>query len=108
MDERLILDSPLGKQETDSTGALVGVVRMDSERSYAGLGDLLVECINHTSQEAWEKITAKIDYIYEGLDLALYHTPPFNTGPYKIRLMAIFRDDLRQISTLWEKVHVVR
>jgi hypothetical protein len=72
MDERLILDSPVGKQESDSTGALVGVVRMDSERSYAGLGDLLEEYINHTSQEAWGKITAKIDYTYEGLDLALF------------------------------------
>jgi hypothetical protein len=72
MDERLILDSPVGKQESDSTGALVGVVRMDSERSYVGLGDLLEEYINHTSQEAWGKITAKIDYTYEGLDLALF------------------------------------
>ncbi len=71
MDERLIIDSPLGRQATDSTGAPVGVVQMDPERSYGGLGGLLKEYINHTSQEAWEKITVKIDYTYECLHLAL-------------------------------------
>jgi hypothetical protein len=44
---------------------------MDPDRSYAGIGNLLQEFINHSRYEAWEKITTKIDYTYENLDLAL-------------------------------------
>ena len=66
-----VVDSPLGKRETDRTGSPLGVVRMDPEKSYAGIGELLQEYINHSSPEAWEKIKSKIDYTYENLDLAL-------------------------------------
>ncbi len=69
--EAKVMDSPLGKREADSKGAPVGVVRMDADRSYAGVGELLQEYLSHSSQEAWDKIKAKIDYTYEGLDLAL-------------------------------------
>jgi len=31
----LQVESPIGRQETDSAGAPVGVVRMDAEKSYA-------------------------------------------------------------------------
>ncbi|MHC4105877.1 MAG: DUF362 domain-containing protein, partial [Planctomycetota bacterium] len=66
-----VVDSPFGKCDTDHKGSAVGVVRMDSQKSYAGIGELLQEYINHSSQEAWEKIKSKIDYTYENLDLAL-------------------------------------
>jgi len=69
--QTLVVDSPLGRHEIDSTGSPVGVVRMDVNNSYAGVGRLLQEYINHSSQKAWEKITAKIDYIYANLDVAL-------------------------------------
>ena len=65
------VNSPIGKREIDSTGSPVGVARMDTSKSYVGIGELLQEYINHSSQEAWEKIRAKIDYTYENLDLAL-------------------------------------
>ncbi|MGA3085250.1 MAG: DUF362 domain-containing protein [Thermodesulfobacteriota bacterium] len=65
------IDSPLGKRLPDSTGSPVGVARLDPEKSYAGVGELLQQVIDNSSQEAWDKIKAKIDYTYEGLDLAL-------------------------------------
>jgi len=44
---------------------------MDTERSYAGIGELLQEVINSSDQGAWEKIRSKIDYTFENLDMAL-------------------------------------
>jgi hypothetical protein len=44
---------------------------MDVNKSYADTGELLQQYINESSQESWEKIRTKIDYTYEGLDLAL-------------------------------------
>jgi len=65
------IDSPLGKRLPDSGEAPVGVVRLDPERSYAGVGVLLQQVINDSNQEAWEKLKAKIDYTYENLDFVL-------------------------------------
>lgn len=65
------VDSPLGQRRVDSTGSPVGVVRMDPDRSYAGIGILLQEYIKRSDEKAWEKIKDKIDYTYENLDLAL-------------------------------------
>ena len=69
--KRLVIDSPIGKQEVDSAGSPVGVVRMDVHKSYAGVGELLQDYINNSSQESWDTIKAKIDYTYNNLDLAL-------------------------------------
>jgi hypothetical protein len=69
--EKIEIETPIGKRLPDSAGSPVGVVRIDPERSYAGVGLLLQQVINDSSQEAWDKIRAKIDYTYEGLDLAL-------------------------------------
>jgi uncharacterized protein (DUF362 family) len=49
----------------------VGVTRIEVSRSYAGVGTLLQAYIDKGDAAAWEKIRAKIDYTYEGLDLAL-------------------------------------
>ena len=65
------LNSPLGQRLPDSSGSPVGVARLDPEKSYVGIGELLKQVIDESSQEAWDKIKAKIDYTYEGLDLAL-------------------------------------
>ncbi len=67
----LVVDSPIGKQEIDSAGSPVGVARMDVDESYAGVGELLQDYINHANQVSWDKIAAKIDYTYDHLDLAL-------------------------------------
>jgi hypothetical protein len=69
--DEMWIESPLGKRLPDSAGSPVGVVRLDPEKSYAGVGVLLQQVINDSNSEAWDKIKAKIDYTYEGLDLAL-------------------------------------
>ena len=48
----LVVDSPIGKQEVDSAGSPVGVVRMDADESYAGAGQLLQDYINHSNQDS--------------------------------------------------------
>ena len=69
--DEIWIDSPLGKRMPDSAGSPVGVARLDAEKSYVGLGELLQQVINGSSLEAWDKIKAKIDYTYAGLDFAL-------------------------------------
>jgi len=66
-----IVDSPIGRQETDSSGSPVGVVRMDVSRSYAGVGELLRAYINDSDEGAWGEIRNKIDYMFTSLDLAM-------------------------------------
>lgn len=65
------LRTPVGEQPLDSTGAAIGVVRMEPDRSVRGVPALLQRVINEDSQEAWESIRAKIDYTYDGLGHAL-------------------------------------
>ncbi len=65
------MNSPLGRRLPDSSGSPVGVARLDPEKSYAGVGILLQQVINESSEGAWNKIKAKIDYTYEGLNFAL-------------------------------------
>ncbi|MHC4105433.1 MAG: DUF362 domain-containing protein, partial [Planctomycetota bacterium] len=66
-----IVDSAFGKCDTDHKGSAVGVVRMDPQKAYTGIGELLQEYINYSNREAWESIKSKIDYMYENLDFAL-------------------------------------
>ena len=66
-----MIESALGKTAPDDSGSPVGVVRMDTAKSYAGIGGLLKEHINGSDPRAWEEIKAKIDYTYENLDVAL-------------------------------------
>ncbi len=65
------LDTAVGKQAVDTTGSPVGVGRLEAEKSYAGIGELLKAYINDSDEGAWETIRAKIDYTYEGLGKAL-------------------------------------
>ncbi len=65
------IDSPLGKHAIDSAGTPVGVVRLDVEKSYQGIGDLLQKVINDADKAAWAAIKSKIDYTYNSLDFAL-------------------------------------
>ena len=66
-----VINSPLGEVSPDRLGSPIGVVRIDPERSYSGIGSLLQETINQVDQAAWEKIRGKIDHTFECLDLAL-------------------------------------
>ncbi|MBW2084669.1 MAG: DUF362 domain-containing protein [Deltaproteobacteria bacterium] len=107
----LIIDSPMGKKEVDSTGSPVGVVRMDVDRSYAGVGELLQDYINNSSQEAWDQIRAKIDYTYENLDLAL--TPLQAATGFKNEIEArlgkgqklLFKPNLVNVSNIDSQTH---
>jgi hypothetical protein len=65
------VDSPIGQHAIDSTGSLVGVVRMDPNRSYVGVGELLRTHIDQSDSAAWEEIKRRLDYTYEALGLAL-------------------------------------
>jgi hypothetical protein len=108
-----LIDSPLGRRLPDSSGSPVGVVRVDPEKSYAGVGDLLQKVINESSDEAWNKIKAKIDYTYETLDFAL--TPlKEETGfeqEIKIRLdkgqKLFFKPNLVSITNIDPQTHGV-
>ena len=70
-DEHETVRSSIGDVTVDSSGATIGVVRMDAARSYADLPPLLQRVINDGSDEAWQAIKAKIDYTYENLEHAL-------------------------------------
>ncbi|NVM45802.1 MAG: DUF362 domain-containing protein [Candidatus Lokiarchaeota archaeon] len=67
----LKFSSPMGKQEKDSSGSPVGVVRMNVTESYSDVCELLQNFINNSDQESWNNIKAKIDYTYKYLDYAL-------------------------------------
>jgi len=66
-----VLESPLGKQEIDTTGSPVGIVRMEAEKATVGIGELLQRFINDSDASVWKQIKEKIDYMYDNLDLAL-------------------------------------
>jgi hypothetical protein len=65
------LDSAIGRRKPDAEGSMVGVVRLDPDAAYAGMGELLQAYINGTDPEAWDKIRARIDYMYSNLDWAM-------------------------------------
>ena len=69
--KEVIVDSTIGRQPLDSSGSPVGVVRMDADKSYVNIGLLLQNYIDEGKEETWEAIRKKIEYTYEGLDLAL-------------------------------------
>jgi len=70
-ENKLTVDSPIGRQNVDASGAPVGVVRMDVEKSYAGIGELLKDYINNSNQSSWNDIKIRIDYTCSCLDQAL-------------------------------------
>ena len=65
------VDSSIGAHEIDSEGSVIGVARLDAEKSYEGVGELLQKFINDSEVTAWEEITAKIDYTYTHIGHAL-------------------------------------
>jgi hypothetical protein len=69
--DALALTSAVGKVDIDRSGSPVGVVRMDVNKSYSGIEGLLQEYLNNSSQGAWDRIKAKIDYTFENLNFAL-------------------------------------
>ncbi len=69
--QELIVDSPIGKCILDSTGAPISCVKLDPEIAYAQIPSLLKKYINNHDVSAWVKITKKINYLYQNVDIAL-------------------------------------
>ncbi len=65
------LETSIGKQAPDSTGSPVSVARVQAERSYVGVGELLQRWIEEADEGAWSQITEKIDYTYRHLERIL-------------------------------------
>jgi hypothetical protein len=69
--QELIVDSPVGKIKLDSTGAPISCVRLNPADAYAEIPNLLQKYINNNDASAWAKITDKINYLYQNVDIAL-------------------------------------
>ena len=63
-----LVNSEIGKKETDSQGSPVCGARMDPSKAYAEIPDLLQKVINEDDSAAWDAIVKKIDYIYANVD----------------------------------------
>ena len=66
-----LVDSELGKKNTDSKGSPVCAAHMDPSKAYAEIPQLLQKVINDDDPEAWAAIVEKIDYIYAHIDHSL-------------------------------------
>jgi len=60
-----------GELKPDVSGSLVTVARIDPDRAYVGVPELLREVIDESSDESWSRICEKIDYIYDNLGYVL-------------------------------------
>ena len=67
----IMIQSIVGKGQTDRDGAAVAVARMDVKRSYKGMASLLQKVIRDADESAWQDIREKIDYTYANVDTAL-------------------------------------
>ena len=63
--------SSIGELSTDTSGSAVAAVRMEPDRAYVGVPELLRQVIDDDSPEAWHEIRNRIDYIHDNLDHAL-------------------------------------
>jgi len=64
------VETSLGVRSVDREGPPVGVVILDPEQTYTGVGELLMAHLNQQDEAAWEKIKAKIDYTCQGMEAA--------------------------------------
>jgi hypothetical protein len=55
----------------DASGSLVTVARIEPEKAYVGVPELLRRVIDESDAESWRRIREKIDYIYANLDHVL-------------------------------------
>ncbi len=66
-----LVDSDIGKKETDSWGSPVCGARMDASQAYDRIPELLQKVINEDDKAAWAAIVKKIDYVYDHVDYSL-------------------------------------
>jgi len=61
----------ISKIKLDNTGSLVTVVKINAEKAYVGVSDLLKKVIDESDDESWRGICNKIDYMYANLNHVL-------------------------------------
>jgi hypothetical protein len=61
----------MGELQPDTSGPALGVARMDPERSYVGLPQLLQKHLASADQGAWSEIARRIDFTYQHLAPAM-------------------------------------
>ncbi len=66
-----MIETDIGPMALDSSGAPVGVSKVDADSAYPAIGKLLKQVIETSDQDAWADIKSRIDYIYHNLDKAL-------------------------------------
>jgi len=65
------VNSDIGEINIDRAGSALGAARLDAEKSYKGVSNLLKKVIENSDQDAWAEIKTRIDYTYTYLDNAL-------------------------------------
>jgi len=65
------VQSPLGREQLDSTGVAIGAARMNPDDGYGIIPMLLQEYINSGSEDAWREIRRRIDNVYLAVSTAL-------------------------------------
>lgn len=65
------IQTSIGEGWTDKEGAAVVVARMDANRSYGGINELLQKVVRDSDSDAWAQIKAKYDFTYQNIDRML-------------------------------------
>jgi len=60
-----------GELQPDTSGSPLGVARMDPQRSYVGMPQLLQKHLASADADAWSEIAARIDYTYRHVTPAM-------------------------------------
>jgi len=61
-------ESTLEEPTLDASGSLVTMARIDPDRAYVGVPELLQRVIDDSDDESWRSICEKIDYIYANFE----------------------------------------
>jgi len=66
-----MVQSSIGENQLDNTGAAIGAARINPDRAYNAIGMLLKEYINDSSESAWKEIQTRTDNIYDAVSSAI-------------------------------------
>jgi hypothetical protein len=71
-----VVNTPLGEKRLDSSGSVVGAVRIDPALAYGPIPSLLKDVIDGVdidggSEQAWSDIVTRINYVHDGIGHAL-------------------------------------
>jgi len=66
-----LVQSVTGNRYLDKSGAAIGAARMDPQKGYGPVPKLLQDFINNGSENAWQEIRTRIDYLFITVSTAL-------------------------------------